>query len=209
MKHPALNIDSGAFSLESGRVLEVLEERYSVLTDFGPMVVDRAVSCLVAPEPGDRVLLGLDQEAEGFILAVLERPTPGRQTNLTFPGNVSLTAPQGGLEMKAAEKISLSAPDLSMNAERGRASIGRLTFLGQKVSARLETFKVVGRAMDAVFKRVVQSLGTSYRYVEEHDELQAGSARRLIDGALVIQTENTVHTAEENIKLDAEQIHLA
>lgn len=176
-----------------------------------------AASCLVRPERNDMVLVSIDQAGRCYMLSILERPDHGnRPTTLSIEGQVNMEVNNGGLRVSAQdgiafltpERLSMTSEALEINALKGEASIESFSFLGRFFSGQIEKVKVIADALDAILKRSVQRLGSSYRYVEEHEEIQSASTRMLVDGTLAMQTKNTLHTAEGHIKMDAEQIHL-
>ncbi|PKN63285.1 MAG: hypothetical protein CVU57_19530 [Deltaproteobacteria bacterium HGW-Deltaproteobacteria-15] len=199
--------------LTCGSVTEDLGGSFFLATPHGRLEARRAVSCLVRPMAGDEVLLSING-ASTHIISVLERS--GTETELDIPGQVTLRATEGSLTLSAIGPISLtssaavgmSAPYLQVQAQEGEVQIERLSFVGRTVKSACEAFSLAARTIDQSARQLVQRLGSAFRYVEEHDELQAGSARQLVDGTMVVQTRNTVHLAEQHIKLDAEQIHL-
>jgi hypothetical protein len=200
-------------SLARGRVLEDRGESFILATGYGGLEARRAVSCLVRPQAGDEVLLSIDA-GSNHIIAVLERS--GTDTELDIPGRVTLRASEGSMTLAASGPLSLmssvavgvSAPALQAEAQEGEVHIDRLSLVGRTIKTACEAISLAARTIDQSARQMVQRFGSAFRYVEEHDELQAASARRLVDGTLVVQTENTVHLAEQHIKLDAEQIHL-
>jgi hypothetical protein len=204
-------------SLVYGRVTGKCDGRFGVFTPAGPCTARVALSCMIAPEPGDKVLLSRDTEDAGYILAIVERPGAGsRGVTLGFEGPVSLDVKGGGFSVSAAEdvtmtarrSVSLASAVLEISAGTGEVRIGVLNFLGKALSSRIKRMKIVADAVDAVFRRSVQRMTSSYRYVEEHEEIQSASTRMLVDGTLTLQTRTTMLTAEGHIKIDAEQIHL-
>ncbi|MBU2547954.1 MAG: DUF3540 domain-containing protein [Proteobacteria bacterium] len=209
MDNLAKNIHPDAVFLESGRVVGRVERAFGVLTEGGLRQAGRAVSCLVEPRTGDDVLLSVDAD-RCHILAVLEREDgAGAETRLLFDGDVTLAAPAGRVTLAARDDLRLTSERLTLQARTAEAGFDRISMMSRVFLARFDRVKAVGRTLDTVFQRLVGRFRTSYRYVEEHDELQAGSMRQIVDGTLNVQTENTIHTAEGHIKLDAEQIHLA
>ena len=82
--HPLPTLPAGRVRLGEGdRCTVTLED------DGTDVVARRAASCLLAPEPGDRVLLTL--QPEPFVLAVLERDAD-RVARLEIEGNAALKA---------------------------------------------------------------------------------------------------------------------
>jgi hypothetical protein len=191
----------GAVAASTGAVL-------TVGTDLGELPARRARGCLVKPADGDLVLLAVSP-AGVYVLQVLERPAElDEGSELDFEGPVRVRVEQGGLNLAAAVDITLTAPQLEIEARRGKVAIEDCSFFGRLFSGRVEKLKMAADTLDAIFRRAVQRLTNSYRYVEEHDEVQSGSTRFLVDGTMTMQTKTTMHTAEGHIKIDAEQIHL-
>lgn len=202
--------------LEYATVDQVRGGLITVLPPGGRVTARRAASCLLAPEPGDRALLSLDGEGQAFVLAVLERAAPGSEQRLVLDGPARLEVPAGaltvtardGLDLASPSRLSLAAPELSVSADRAEAGLGETRLTGTGLEARLDRITVLARTLDSFVTRCVRRMVSSFRFVQEHDESQAGSARKLVEGTLTVQTGNSVHTAEGQLKLDAEQIHL-
>ncbi len=203
--------------LECGIVASARSKDFLVLTEGGCHEAVAAVGCVVRPEKDDVVLLSCGGEEQVYILSVLERPAGLQQeTTLQFDGQVHLNVRGGGLRMTtdealsfaSGEKMIFASPKLEVDANEGTVRIESMSFFGKYLHSRIEKMRVVADAMDSVFRRVVQRMTSSYRYVEEHEEIQSASTRMLVDGTLTMQTKNTMHIAEGHIKIDAEQIHL-
>ena len=217
MENRARNIVTDRPFLEYGEVTGEDRGTYRVLTGAVPCPALPAFGCVVKPEKGDRVLLSTDASGRTWILSVLERPGgEARGKTFLFDGPVTMTVRNGGLRMSADNglsmasdrEITLAAQRVGIDAKEGEARIETMSFLGSVFQGRVETIRIVAHAVDSIIRRAVQRLTSSYRYVEEHEEIQSASTRMLVDGTLTMQTKNTMHTAEGHVKIDAEQIHL-
>ncbi len=217
MENLAKKIEHKQPCLEYGVVAMEDQTGYTVLTDMGNCSAGPAFGCIVKPEKGDIVLLSVDATGRVYILSVLERPAGGSQPRtLLFDGQVNMLVRKGGFHVSADEELSLAsrskmalaAHRLEIDANEGTARIEELSFFGKMLHSRIEKIKIIADTVDSIFRRAVERLTSSYRYVEEHDEVQSASTRILVDGTLTMQTKNTMHTAEGHIKIDAEQIHL-
>lgn len=196
--------------LEYGMVAAPCEGGFVVTSDSGIIEASVAVSCLVTPEVGDVVLFSLDESGSSYILAILERPERAQMaTELSFDGDLSIRVKGGGMSLASDESLSLASKDFELSAEKGRVTIEKASFFGRLVENNIERIKVVADAMDSIIRRAVQRFTSSYRYVEEHEEVQSASTRMIVDGTLTMHTKNTMHVAEGHVKIDAEQIHLA
>ncbi len=195
--------------LEYGMVRQATENGFVVITDSYEVEAEVAISCLVRPEPGDTVLLSMDDRGFSYILSILERPEErGKTTVLTFEGDVSVQVRKGGMQVATERDIRFATGEFELNAHDGKLCLDSLSFAGRVIKSQIERIKIIADAVDTIIKRTVQRLRTSYRYVEEHEEIQSASTRMLVDGTLTMQTKNTMHIAEGHIKIDAEQIHL-
>jgi hypothetical protein len=196
--------------LEYGMVAAPCRGGFIVTSDRGMIEASAAVSCLVTPHVGDVVLFSLDGSGASYILSILERPErTQRGTELAFDGDLSIRVEGGRMSLASDEALSLSSKDFELAAEKGRVMIDTASFFGRLVENNIERIKIVADAMDSIIRRAVQRFTSSYRYVEEHEEVQSASTRMIVDGTLTMHTKNTMHIAEGHVKIDAEQIHLA
>lgn len=201
--------------LEYGIVAAAREEGFLVLVDTACREASLAVSCIVRPEKGDVVLLSMDS-GKVFILSILERPGEQQARTLQFDGQVDMQVKNGGFRLTADDSLYFSAREtmamasrqIEIDALEGNARIEKMSYAGRIFHSQVEKMKMIADAVDSIFRRVVQRVTSSYRYVEEHEEIQSASTRMLVDGTLTMQTKNTMHVAEGHIKIDAEQIHL-
>lgn len=173
-----------------------------------------SVSCLMQPEVEDKVLVSVDDENRCYVISILERVS--KENKIIIDGDTHLQITNGSLHLIADDHLNMVAGD-ELNVTGNKANLAALdinissenmTFLGKIFSAKLKVIKTVAESVDGFFKRVIHRTEDSYRYVENHDEVQAGSVRFLVDGTMSMQTESTHITAEEHVKVDSEQIHL-
>ncbi len=183
--------------------------------DFGEVRAAVALSCLIAPRAGDRVLLSLGPESH--VLAVLSRAEGGAPgAEIAFQGDVTLAVSNGRLALSAEQELSLgsagtlscAARTLKLAADKADAKLGLVNLVAERLVSQIKRVKTVARQMDTICRRWTQRLGECFRYVDEHDELQAGSQRVLVEELMTLQAKNTMLQAEEHVMVNAEQIHL-
>ncbi len=200
-----------------GRVLANDKKGIWVATDHGEHPAFKALSCLIRPEPGDVVLLSLDDEGACFILSVLIR-NEGRESSqdIVFEGSVNLHVRGGDLavtserEMSFAseKRISHATERIEVHADEGEAIIGRLSFLGRTLTSQFKRIKTAAKYAEHTYGRLTERLKNCFKYVEDHEELQSKSTRRLVEESLTVQSKNSYQLVEDTVKIDAEQIHL-
>jgi hypothetical protein len=196
----AIRQDAGTVEA-MGTVVAVGDGKIEVWTGHATMHAKRAVSCLVAPEEGDLVLLAAMATADPFVLAVLERPGGGC-ARISVEGDIAFEVRSGRFTVDAAEAIDLvSATTVSFAASRieARAREGDLFF---------GSVKLIAGAVDAMLERLAQSAKRVFRRVDEVDHLRAGLIDYAAEGIARLHGEHTLLTARELIKTDAKQIHM-
>jgi len=197
-------------ALEYGVIAAPCEGGFIVTSDQGIINAGVAVSCLVTPEPGDVVLISTDESGCSYVLSILGRPQRAQKgTELSFEGDLSIMVHGGRMSLASEDSLALASKDFELTASEARVTIEKASFFGRLVENNIERIRVVADTMDSIIRRAVQRFTSSYRYVEEHEEIQSASTRMIVDGTLTMHTKNTMHIAEGQIKIDAEQIHLA
>jgi hypothetical protein len=208
--------DEGRVVEETGRVLAMGEEgAVLVRTASGDHQARRAVSCLVAAEVDDLVLVARSPLEGAFVLAVLRRES-GAGTTVAVAGDldVRLTggrlrlAAQEGVDLLSAREVSVVAGGLRVNAAEGHVVLQSLSFLGDAVSAEIDRVKLFASRLDSVLERFSQRVQRSYRTVVETDQLRAERIDYTADKTMHLHAEHALVTADELVKVDAEQIHL-
>ena len=200
-------------SLEYGFVRTGTSGRFEVETAFGTILAARAVSCLVEPAAGDKVLLSVDLAGAAYVLSVLESASP---VTLAVDGDTRLAVRGGSLTLAADKDLALSCPgeltaasgEISVHASRGSAVIDRMSFMGQTLKTQFKRVRCVAKSVDQMFKRFTLRAQESSRFVKEHDEVQAGSQRVLVEDLCALHAKNHSIMAEDQVVINAEQIHM-
>ncbi|NVB39022.1 DUF3540 domain-containing protein [Pseudenhygromyxa sp. WMMC2535] len=181
-------------------------------------VAQRALSCLIEPELGDRVLFVAVGE-ERFVLAVLARAARAEgeleaPARIAVEGDLELRA--GGrlrvggeaVELAAERALAVRSEEFSVQARRGRVLFDALDTFVRRVHATLTESTIVGRALERFVERFTEHSHTSYRSVATVDHVRAGSIDYHAQTVAHVHGENTSMSAAELVKVDAGQIHL-
>ncbi len=175
----------------------------------------RAVSCLVEPGVGDRVLVALADES--FVLAVLvrgERRASG--VTLSAEGDVTIRARGGKLNMVAreavalasGEKVELSAPELDVRAMKTTFFSASLSYIGRTLVSEIDRIKVAAQTVDRAIDRVSERIKRSFRTIEQIEHVRANELDVDVEGNVSVHADSTIMSAEKLVKVDGEQIHL-
>lgn len=187
----------------------------TVQTELSCCEASVAPSCLLTPVVGDKVLLVGDTQGDDYVLAVLERAV-GQTATLQFPGNTEIIAASGTLTLSSRDvlalastlELSLTATTLRAVAISGDVVVENMSFVGGAWRSCIDSVKSVGRTFDSVLERCHQRVARSYRQVEEIDQVKAGQIDYQADTSLQLHGKYALLTADELVKIDAEQIHL-
>lgn len=176
LKSPAR---STSVTLSEARIAIVFDDG-GCLLDTG-LRVQRALSCLIEPKPGDRVLFAHGGNGLGHLLHVLERE-PGQQAELSVPGAVLLAVRQPQIAIHAGERLDLGSA--------GSASL-----------AAVQTLSLTGGNL---FASVRESL------VAQAEHYVGRFGQYLVDARALLRLhgKDALVTAERDVKVDAERISM-
>jgi Protein of unknown function (DUF3540) len=188
---------------------------FTVETRSGTYEARQAVSCLITPRQNDKVLLMGDFPEGLYILVVLEREGEQKQT-LSFQGDVDLSVKSGrltitsgqGMKFASGKNIDFASPELNVHSLQSEVHIHRLIFSGNFWLGQVEKIRLVVTAFDTFIERLTQRVKRSYRTIEEIDHLKAGRLDYLVDKLLSLRGKYSMFTAKEDVKIDAERIHM-
>ena len=215
MNNAARTVEPKLLYQEFGEVVAAGGQTLVVRGAFSDVQARRATSCLVAPNVGDRVLVALEEAGDAFVLAVLEQRCEG-VTNIEVDGDIALStttgkvaiAAQEGVDVVSPSPVKIAAGEVSITAALGRLRVEALDVLGRVVDAEFGKVKVFASSIDSVLERFTQRARYSRRTVEELDQVKAGHIDYAAAGNTHLRGENTLVSAEDLVKLNAEQVHL-
>jgi hypothetical protein len=178
----ALNLQAvaGASTLVDTRVAMLFEDGGCLLGNG--MRAARALSCLIEPQSGDRVLVAVGSDGLAHVLHVLAREAGGC-ARLSVPGAESVALNQRRIAVHALERVEIgSAGDVSVSAGGGTLA--------------LEGRNLFATATDAIVQQAAHFVGKVGQYLLD--------AR----GLLRLHGEHALLTAERDVKVDAERISM-
>ena len=187
-----------------------------------------APSCLLAPEDGDVVLLCLTPDlpvtgardgmsvlpCRQHILAVLSRAEPARAA-VVLPGGVCLATREGSLRIEgrqidiaASAGLNARAPQFTVEAVHGDLRFVHAHASASSFTGCIGELRLVARNLSSQVGRLVQKVRSSFRTVEELDDLRAGRARWEIEGHAQLHARQATVLADGVVKIDGERIDL-
>lgn len=197
---------SVAMTLVAGRVTVVTGRDLQVDTGSGARSAVRSISCLVAPEPGDSVLLAVT-DIGAFVVAVLDRPGAGACTLSPVEGRpLAIAAPQ--VDIAGAETVSLRSPKVRMEAETATLRFSAARYVGRVVNCFARALEVTADRLQSVSRASVHQAQTYARSVDGVDTLRAGDVLRQCDRSATWQSAQTIIVATGDVRIDGERIGL-
>jgi hypothetical protein len=199
--------------LYSGKINESDGKIFQVETHGGTIAAKMAASCLLQPQPGDQVLVSC-APAETFILAVLNRME--NDFILNFPGNTTINSPEGQLKLQAREDlqltslkdISIQAPKVNTVAKEQLLITEEIKLMSDKAHVNVTEVSLIAKNVITAFDQLTQHAKNVMRVVENMETLQIGHLVKHIKKTLTIRTGQAVISAEKDMRLDAERIHM-
>jgi hypothetical protein len=128
------------------------------------------------PAAGDTVLVAA-QEDRVYVIGVLQGRGP---SVLTFPGDLTLSAPQGAIHLDAAKAVTMTSPS---------------------VEVRADSVEIEARTM-------VQRLESAFQWVKDLFEAKTGRTRIVTEGTHLQIAERTFIRSEKESKIDGEKIYI-
>ena len=162
------------------------------MADGSVVSMRKAVSCLVAPEPGDRVLTA-EADGEVYVLAVLERA----------PGRHSAT-----LRIETEAEIEFVAKRISLRAGILDVLTDAVTMMGDSFNTLFRRSKRVVGNETVVARSTSLHAGQRVAVVTQADVQHAGVLSQTVDGPLAITSQTAVVTAKSDIRLNGERINV-
>jgi hypothetical protein len=135
-----------------------------------------ALAAPYAPVAADTLLV-LVQGREAFAIGVLSGLGGAR---LELPGDVSLRAVGGTLELRGDRGVEVEGDEVTLRARALRTFAGTLT----------------------------ERVDSAFRWVKDTLRVQAGESRRVVQGEDLSHCQRSVTLAQETVKVDGHQIQI-
>lgn len=198
-----------------GTVLTILHEGLVLVEcDGARLPCRRAFSCLIAPEPGDRVLVSHADPERGYVLAILERFATG-DAHICIDGELLLESTHG-IQIRGAQRVHLHGEGelqlhggvLQLAANEAELIADKSSFHCGELQGRFGVLRLIGETLESVVERVVQISKASFRTIEAVDHLRAAHIDYAADESVRLHGKHALLSAERLSKIDAQQIHL-
>ncbi len=185
-----------------------------VACNGGSIAARVAFSCLVRPEPGDRVLTSREADTV-WILAVLDRPTDA-PARMVVEGDIAITSARGSISLLSAQEVTIdagirarvTAQEIDLHAGVARFVIDELQQIGRRANLYVAKIRSVGEMVETFAEHILTRAKRGTRFIEESDQLRAGSVDHRAEGTLQLRAKTAFITADTVVRVDADQIHM-
>lgn len=189
MRQPEDTVSSAA-TLAHARLVMSDGNRYAALTNGGTRWMTPAAGCLLRPAVGDWVLVSISGD-RGFILTVLERAAPDTPAEISAPGDLQLSLPQGRLMLNASQGIGIDAGD-SLDV-----AAGQLSATLQSAAIACHTLQVTGHATVSQWETRCTLSGQTLDIATQHETHAQQSVQR-VTGHAEIVAQSLRHTVDHD-----------
>lgn len=188
---------------------------YAVACDGRAWSARRAASCLLAPQPGDEVLISGPDPSRVYLIAITVQAEPAH-TTLEAQGELVLRSTSGNVRLESAGDVTLRGQgavrirtsEYVVEAEDERHACKRVRMVAEQLHATVGETRLVGRSYEAVLDRMTLMARLSMRSVSEVEQVRAGSIDYQAEQSARLHASYTLVTGSDLVKVDAKQIHM-
>ena len=131
-------------------------------------------------------------------------------------GDLEIAAPAGRVSVSGKDGVDLVTPgeaviaagSARVSANQADLVVGALTFLGDRLTAKIDRVKTVAQSMETVAGRWVQRLERAYRFVAGAEVVRAEYMELEARAAFHVKAETALVNSAGLTKIDGSQIHL-
>lgn len=164
----------------------------------------RALSCLLAPEAGDRVLAA-QADGETFVLAVLDRLLPDVATlGVPEARRVMLAAPD--LAVQGEGRLALQARETTVEGENVRILAKSFSLVGRLATFVADLLRVSARRSESVTDEMAVQAGARTTRITGTDVSEVGTLVRNVEQVSVETAQSAVMTAKEDLRFDGKRV---
>jgi Protein of unknown function (DUF3540) len=166
-----------------------------------------AVSCLVRPLPGDRVLLYCDAERT-YVLNVLEREGANWGV-VTLPGRGNLSLEGETVAIAARQRMSLRADSIDLQAKMFAVLAERGTWIGKLYTLIADRLRSSAQVQETAADSLTVKAVDRFAIVDRVDSVQAEMQSTVISGVATETAHSKVISVTEDVRIDGKRVLVA
>lgn len=200
---------------EYGTIIDTRDGAYVVVSGSGRYKATKALSCLIEPEVGDKVLFTIGFDDAVYVLAILERDASA-DCEVRIDGTMKFTSIRGAIKIGAREGIELTsgrhmdlfAPRVKISGQVGEILLNQLHYWGGLVDASVSRIRSVSHVVESASERLVQTVKNCYRTISESEHVKAGNLHYTVRRLFNMRGKYTMITAKKDVKINGTHIHM-
>jgi Protein of unknown function (DUF3540) len=177
---------------------ELVLERADGAVARRPVRASVALSCLVAPQAGDRVALFQDEAGRRYVTAILERTAAGPLTLFS----------ERPIEVGSSTAIRLRAPLLEAIGDRFSTCVRSLRAIASEVMLESKLARLCSGLVDVVAQRIGVHAEHSHRQIDGTEQLRCRDLDLRASELAHVRARTTIVKASTLVKIDAAQIQI-
>jgi hypothetical protein len=191
------------------RVVSVEDDGAAVCVEFSgtQRQATVAVSCLVRPLPGDRVLLYCDAE-RAYVLNVLERDG-ANWGMVSLPGRGNLSIEGETVAIAARQRMSLRGDSIDLQAKVFAVLAERGTWIGKLYTLIADRLRSSAQVQEATADTLTVKAVERFAIVDRMDSLQAEMQSTVISGVATETAHSKVISVTEDVRIDGKRVMVA
>ncbi len=187
------------YSTLCGVVKEIDLDIYVVTNSDISLKAKKAISCLIEPKMGDKVVLFMDDK-EIYITTVLETKE-NATLEIVAKNDINIRSKNGDITLNAEQSINSFA-------QKANIVIEEVSVLSAIATLKADTISVIASVYQGLIDSVTLRYKTLNKSVDGHEEHQSISSRRVIKGSDIHQVDESITIAKGQVKIDAQQINM-
>lgn len=207
-------LDPTPISLQEALVIGGGNENWIIQTDTATCKARKAVSCLVCPEIGDKVLSVQLSSGSSSILAIIERKQ-SQTTHLKFDGDVKMSSNESisivasqRLDALSGDKMNLDSNALNIRSNSSSVQFDKLNVTGNEANHSINKIRVLAKYLETVSETSKQVMKHSFRLVSGLESVSAGEILQNVKKRFTVQSRQVSMLAEEDAKVNGKRVHL-
>jgi hypothetical protein len=166
-----------------------------------------AISCLVRPLPGDRVLLYCDAERT-YVLNVLEREG-ANWGMLSLPGRGNLSIEGETIAIAARQRMSLRGDSIDLQTKLFAVLAERATWIGKLYTLIADRLRSSAQVQETTADTLTVKAVERFAIIDRMDSLQAEMQATMISGVTTETAHSKVISVTEDVRIDGKRVMVA
>ena len=206
------NLKAG--TTEHAKVQGGFNRDFMVQSERGVYRAKLAFSCFVVPQNGDTVLVNVD-EKQSHIIAIIERPNE-QDATMSFPADVTMETKQGNLtlashkniHLTSVESTSVLSGEVSLIANDTKINSDKLQATGTELKANWQSIQTMAQLVTTAADKLIKTVKNSFSNVTGVEQKTSNNYVQNVKSTTSIRSQHAVVTAEKDMKIDGERIHM-